>query len=121
MSAFDAKYDAYADFQSTMERYWCLRWLGQQPTDKVAAVSIREDLVRLADAPFYFRLSGLPEIAAGRRLWAQVIRRDEINVALEARFIALDEAATSEVVEIASGQAEPGDTPASPSSEGNRS
>jgi exoribonuclease II len=103
MSAFDAKYDAYADFQATMERYWCLRWLGQQPADKVAAVSVREDLVRLADAPFYFRLSGLPDIAAGRRLWVQVIRCDEINVSLEARFVALDEAAASEVT--------PGDAP----------
>jgi exoribonuclease II len=125
MSAFDAKYDAYADFQATMERYWCLRWLGQQTTDRVAAVSVREDLVRLADAPFYFRLSAMPEVAAGRRLWAQVIRRDEINVSLEARFIALDEAATSEVVEVAMGQAEPGDAlsneaPVSQSGEGDK-
>ncbi|MEY3694211.1 MAG: hypothetical protein RL083_36, partial [Pseudomonadota bacterium] len=30
VSAFDSAYSAYADFQSTMERFWCLRWLAQQ-------------------------------------------------------------------------------------------
>jgi exoribonuclease II len=30
ISQFDAKYSAYGDHQSTMERYWCLRWLLQQ-------------------------------------------------------------------------------------------
>jgi exoribonuclease-2 len=30
VSAFDAAYAAYNDFQQNMERYWCLRWLGQE-------------------------------------------------------------------------------------------
>jgi exoribonuclease-2 len=90
ISAFDAKYDAYAEFQSVMERFWCLRWIEQQALERVAAVTVREDLVRLADAPFYFRLAGLPELAAGRRIWVQVVATDTLELRLEGRFIEVD-------------------------------
>ena len=60
ISAFDAKYAAYGDFQTSLERYWCLRWLVQEGITRAPAVVVRDDLVRLADAPFYFRARGSP-------------------------------------------------------------
>ena len=97
ISAFDAKYDAYNEHQQTMERYWCLRWLQQEHGDsapegrRVQAVIVRDDLLRLAHAPFYFRLSGIPELAAGRRVWVEWIAVDELALSLEARYIGLDD------------------------------
>jgi exoribonuclease-2 len=41
VSQFDAAYAAYADHQSNMERYWCLRWLGQENARQVDAVVLR--------------------------------------------------------------------------------
>ncbi len=87
VSAFEARYAAYATFQTQMERWWCLRWLEQRGDPRVAAVVIRDDLVRLADAPFYFRLVGLPRLAAGRRILVDVIARDEIALTVQARFV----------------------------------
>ena len=89
MSAFDARYAAYAEFQTRMERYWCLRWLAQQNITRVEAVIVREDMVRLADAPFYFRLGDAPPLAAGRRILVEVIERDEIGIDLSARFVSV--------------------------------
>jgi exoribonuclease-2 len=87
MSAFDAKYTAYADFQQRMERYWCLRWVAQQGLTRVDAVVVRDDLVRLVDAPLYFRLPGMPMLAPGRQFTADLIDTDELDLSVEARFV----------------------------------
>ncbi len=87
VSAFDAKYGAYADFQSRMERYWCLRWLEQEGQRRATAVVVRDDLVRLALAPFYFRLPDLPALAAGRRILVDILERDEVDLEVSARYV----------------------------------
>ncbi len=101
MSAFDARYAAYAEFQTRMERYWCLRWLEQNNLSRLEAVVVREDLVRLADAPFYFRLPQLPELAAGRRILVEIIDRDLVALDLNARYIGV--ATNAAIEELANG------------------
>jgi exoribonuclease II len=97
ISAFDAKYDAYNEHQQMMERYWSLRWVQQEHGDtapegrRLQAVVVRDDLLRLAHAPFYFRLVGIPELAGGRRVWVEWIAIDELSLEMEARFIGVDE------------------------------
>lgn len=92
VSAFDAKYAAYGDFQSNIERYWCLRWLAQEQRSRLEAVVVREDLVRLAEAPLYFRLADLPPLAPGRRILVDVLATDELDLSVQARFVELIEA-----------------------------
>lgn len=99
MSAFEARYSAYADFQTRMERYWCLRWLEQGAATKVDAVVIRDDLVRLAEAPFYFRLTQLPELAPGRRIQVEVLETDFVSLDLRARYLGLISDAVIEVLD----------------------
>ena len=41
IAAFDTAYTAYAEFQDTMERYWCLKWLEQHGT-VVARVDVAQ-------------------------------------------------------------------------------
>ncbi len=48
VSAFDAAYGAYAEFQERMERYWSLRWLRQEGLQRIVASTIRGDVLRLA-------------------------------------------------------------------------
>ena len=93
VSAFDALYAAYNDFQQTMERYWCLRWLDQEwqqaRARQVEAQSIKEDLLRLADIPLVIRLAGLPAMPRGARVKLDLIGWDEVDLSLEARFLEL--------------------------------
>src|SRR5690606_19019012 len=79
VSAFEARHGAYIEFQQRMERYWCLRWIAQQQLRRADAVVVREDLVRLADAPLYFRLAGMPALAPGRRIVVDLLATDEID------------------------------------------
>jgi len=91
MRDFDTMYGIYGEFQKSMERYWCLRWL-QQERDKlvalpqtpsrvagraerggqsrtsespreliVTAIVLRENLVKVTDIPLVFRAPSLPE------------------------------------------------------------
>jgi exoribonuclease II len=97
ISAFDAKYDAYNEHQQMLERYWSLRWVQQEHGDgapagrRLQAVVVRDDLLRLAHAPFYFRLIGIAELAGGRRVWVEWVAIDELLLEMEARFIGVDE------------------------------
>jgi exoribonuclease II len=103
ISAFDAKYDAYNEHQQMLERYWSLRWVQQEHGDdapdgrRLQAVVVRDDLLRLAHAPFYFRLAGIPQLAGGRRVWVEWIAIDELLLEMEARFIGVDEEADTEL------------------------
>jgi exoribonuclease-2 len=91
VSAFDALYAAYGDIQSTMERYWCLRWFAQEwqagRAKHVDAITMKEDLLRLTDIPLVVRLSGLPTMQRGSRVKLDIIGWDEIDLSLEARFL----------------------------------
>lgn len=99
VSAFDARYSAYGDFQSSIERYWCLRWLAQEGLSRVEAVVVRDDLVRLAAAPLYFRLADLPPLAPGRRIVVDILATDEVDLSVQARFVEAAAAGVEAAVE----------------------
>jgi exoribonuclease II len=87
ISAFEAQYTQYAEFQSQMERYWCLRWLAQEQLRMVDAVVVKDDLVRLVRAPLYIRMAGLPQGARGRPVQIELLKWDEVDLSVEARFV----------------------------------
>jgi exoribonuclease-2 len=87
ISAFDATYGAYAEFQSHMERYWCLQWLKQRGVRQVEGAVIRDDVVRLTEIPLVINLPGMPTLARGTAVRIEVIRWDEVDLTVEARLI----------------------------------
>ena len=87
VSAFDAAYSAYADFQNGMERYWCLRWLAQENAKHVDAVVLKDDVLRLVDIPLIIRLSGMPQVPRGTQVRLDLIRWDEVDLTIEARLL----------------------------------
>ncbi|RCS56725.1 ribonuclease catalytic domain-containing protein [Parvibium lacunae] len=124
ISAFDAAYTSYNDFQNWMERYWSLRWLAQaartaaldnhssvpageacqQPAAgqplRLAAVVIKEEIVRLRAIPLTFRLSSLPaNIGRGREIEIDILSWDWVDLTLEARFISASAHTDSAVLE----------------------
>jgi len=68
MRAFEVTYARYDEHQRAMENFWCLRWLVQERLASIAAVVLREKLVRIDGMPLTARVASLPELAAGTRV-----------------------------------------------------
>ncbi|HJV88111.1 MAG TPA: RNB domain-containing ribonuclease [Noviherbaspirillum sp.] len=97
VSAFDAAYAAYADFQSNMERYWCLRWLSQENAKHVDAVVLKDEVLRLVDIPLIIRLPGMPQAPRGTQVKLDLIRWDEVDLSVETRLIEMTSEHTEEI------------------------
>jgi exoribonuclease-2 len=93
VSAFDAAYAAYNDFQQNMERYWCLRWLGQEAARQVEAVVLKDEVLRLVEIPLIIRLPGMPQVARGAQVKLDILRWDELDLTIEARLLEVPAAA----------------------------
>jgi len=95
VSAFDAAYAAYNEHQQNMERYWCLRWLGQENARQVEAVVLKDEVLRLVDIPLVIKLPGMPAVARGAQVKLDILRWDEVDLSIEARLLEVPAAALS--------------------------
>jgi exoribonuclease-2 len=86
VSAFDSAYSAYADFQSTMERFWCLRWLAQHGIRHVDAVMLKDEVLRLVDIPLVLPMTGVKH-PRGTQLKLEIISWDEVDLSVQARVL----------------------------------
>jgi exoribonuclease-2 len=85
-AAFDVTYAQYAEFQSRMEHYWCLRWLLQERVSETTATVLRENLVRFDALPLTLRVADLPALGAEARVRLVIGRIDLLAATLEARY-----------------------------------
>jgi exoribonuclease-2 len=83
---FELAYDAYAEFQRGMERYWCLRWLIQEGVVLTGADVLREELVRIDRIPLVARVPSMPASAPGSRVELAVSDIDLLELTLHCEF-----------------------------------
>jgi exoribonuclease II len=84
---FELAYDAYADFQRNMERYWCLRLITQERISEQRATVIRDNLVRLDELPLVLRVPSLREVGAGDAVRIALSKIDPWELTVHAEFI----------------------------------
>jgi exoribonuclease-2 len=65
---FETSYEAYAEHQRLLERYWVLQYLAQERIEEAPAAVIREELARIEGLPLVCRVVGLPAAAPGERV-----------------------------------------------------
>jgi exoribonuclease-2 len=83
---FELAYDAYAEFQRNMERYWCLRWLIQEGLATAQAEVLREELARIDRIPLVVRVPSLPPLAPGKRVELAISDIDLLELTLHCEF-----------------------------------
>ncbi len=105
---FELTYAAYGEFQRTMERYWCLRWLRQEKLDTIDATVRRDNLVKLDHLPIVLRVPSLPaDLMPGSRVRLCLVDNDPLTLELSCRYLAtLAEAGDAGEAEEGSGAAD---------------
>ncbi len=83
---FETAYEAYAEHQRHLERYWCLRWIAQEGLEGADAAIVRDELVRLEGIPLVCRAIGLPPCAPGDRVRVAFGEPDFWEVNLPCRY-----------------------------------
>ena len=86
MRDFELAADTYAEFQRTMERYWCLRWLIQEGIGTISAEVIRDNLVKIDRIPLMLRVSSLPILAPGAKVELKISDIDLLELTFQAEY-----------------------------------
>lgn len=95
VSAFDAAYGAYADFQAAIERFWTLRWLEQNGVSELDAAVLGNGLVRADGLPLVARALGADALPRGARVRVRIAGADLLSLDVHASVAArLDDAST---------------------------
>lgn len=96
---FDQTYNAYSEFQTRMERYWCLQYLIQEQLTEVTATVWRENLVRIDGMFFITKVPSLPDLKIGTKVLLEIKHIDTLLMELNCKFKAVVETETLAVVE----------------------
>lgn len=108
---FDLTYNAYSEFQTRMERYWCLQYLIQEQLTEVIATVWRENLVRIDGMFFITKVpslptTGLPELKVGSKVLLEIKHIDTLLMELSCKFKSVVETGVAELIEIIEENAE---------------
>ncbi|MGQ3170111.1 MAG: ribonuclease catalytic domain-containing protein [Methylophilus sp.] len=106
MRNFDQTYNAYNEFQTRMERYWCLQYLVQENIQEVEATVWRENLVRLTGMPYMTKVHALPVLKPGSKVQLAVQKIDTLLMELECRFVRVVEETVAEEIPAEAGTTE---------------
>ena len=96
---FDLTYSAYSDFQTRMERYWCLQYLIQEKLTEVMATVWRDNLVKIDGMFFITKVPSLPELKVGTKVLLEIKHIDTLLMELNCKFKQVVEVAIVEVIE----------------------
>jgi exoribonuclease-2 len=114
ISAFDAAYAAYGDFQHGIERYWTLRWIEQNAVGELDAAVMKDGLVRAQTLPLVFRVPGTETLPRGALVRARVTGIDLLTLDLHASLLQRLDAPSADDATADEGDDDEGDEAAGP-------
>lgn len=87
ISAFDAAYTAYNQFQNGMERYWTLHYLQQHALSEITATVIKDNLVRADTLPLVLPVLGADGLPRGAQVRVRLGAIDDISLDISGTVI----------------------------------
>ncbi|HEX4879475.1 MAG TPA: RNB domain-containing ribonuclease [Limnobacter sp.] len=99
VNSFDITYKAYAEFQQSMERYWCLRWIQQKGRKRFDGVVVKDELVRLDEIPLFVRLVGVTSPGRGVQVEVELDQVDELTLTVSCKLLGLKKGTPTRLIE----------------------
>ena len=100
ISNFDGAYSAYNGFQSSMERYWTIKHLGQAGISELDAAVMVNGLVRADTLPLVFKAIGADNLPRHAKVRVRITGVDLLTLDVHASVTArLDEAGASDTTQ----------------------
>ena len=87
MRDFEITSDIYSQFQDTMERYWCLRWLLQEGVGITLAEVFRDNLVKIDRIPLLARAMSLPTLEPGVKVQVRISDIDLLELTFHTEYV----------------------------------
>ena len=87
IASFDAAYSAYSAGQSTMERFWTLRYIKQQGLTEIVATVINDNLARADELPLVLPVMGAGGLPRGARVRLKLGELDEVTLDVGATVV----------------------------------
>ena len=110
ISNFDNAYSTYNGFQSSMERYWTMQYLGQQGISEMDCAVMINGLVRADTLPLVFKALGADSLPRHAKVRVRVTGVDLLTLEVHASVVArLDEAQGAPGTEGETGEDEDGE------------
>jgi exoribonuclease-2 len=106
ISAFDAAYASYNDFQNAVERFWTLRWLEQNEVGELEATVMKDGWVRADTLPLVFRAMGTESLPRGTHVRVRLTGCDLLTLDLHASLLARIDAPVEPEAALAEPEAE---------------
>jgi len=96
ISSFDGAYSAYNGFQSSIERFWTMRWIEQQGVTELDAAVMKDGLVRADTLPLVFRALGCENLPRHAKVRVRITGLDMLTLEVHANLLTrLDDIAAS--------------------------
>ncbi|HEX4917410.1 MAG TPA: RNB domain-containing ribonuclease [Limnobacter sp.] len=99
VNSFDITYKAYAEFQQSMERYWCLRWIQQKGRKQFDGVVVKDELVRLDEIPLFVRLVGVTSPGRGVQVEVELDQVDELTLTVSCKLLGLKKGTPTRLID----------------------
>lgn len=87
ISAFDATYKGYNDYQRGIERYWTLRYIQQQDIQELEVSVMKEGMVRANNLPLVFHVADLQSKPRGTVALVKILSIDELTLDIYAKLV----------------------------------
>jgi exoribonuclease-2 len=104
ISAFDSTYTAYNAYQSSMERYWTLKYIEQENIHELTVNVFKTypgtpALARAETLPLVLSINGAPELQRGAQIRVRLSGVDLMSLDIKADFLELCQTSSNTTLE----------------------